>query len=83
MVNKIIKTIILILIAILISIASFYIYFATQTSVNLGFSKLGITNIWLQVVIVIVGVLILITLMMMLIGRKVDVFDIIKDIFRT
>jgi uncharacterized membrane protein YidH (DUF202 family) len=77
------KTVALVLITILISTASFYIYFATRSSINEGFELLGIQNIWAQVGIVIGLVLVLVALLTMAMGKNVNVFKTIKDILKT
>lgn len=81
--NKTLKTLITFMIVILISIASFYVYIATRDSITSYFQSLGITNVWLQVLIVVSSVLIIVSLLTMLLGRKVNVFSTLKDIFKT
>ncbi|MAH46026.1 hypothetical protein CMI37_09350 [Candidatus Pacearchaeota archaeon] len=83
MVNTIVKTIIGVASVILISIASFYIYFATRDSINGLFVKIGIENTWTQVGIVFAAVIAILVIFTMILGKKINIFETIKDILQT
>ena len=81
--KKNIRLILTIFSIVIISTISFFIYFTIRQGISDIFIKYGLTNYYLQAFVAIFALLLLLVVITMLVGKKLNFWRLLKDIFQT
>lgn len=82
-INKAIRIFIGIIIIMLISTASFFLYFTLRQGIVDLFNKIGITNFYVQSLTALVLIVSLVFALSIMLGKKANLVKLLRDIIKT